>query len=71
MICAKSEYSNLGHNVCYGGSGGPLICKEEEEDENVLQGMEAFSVEAKLEDVLVMAVYSLGLLLRFLTLNGG
>ena len=33
--------------------------------------MEAFSVEAKLEDVLVMAVYSLGLLLRFLTLNGG
>lgn len=42
MVCAKSEYSNLGHNVCFGDSGGPLICKEVETDENVLQGIVSF-----------------------------
>ena len=37
MICAKSEYSNLFYNVCYGDSAGLLIFKEGEENENVLQ----------------------------------
>lgn len=42
MICAKSEYSNLGHNPCNGDSGGPLVCNDAGRDEKVLQGIISF-----------------------------
>ena len=46
MICAKSEYSNLGYNPCSGDSGGPLVCEDAGRDEKVLQGIISFGTGA-------------------------
>ena len=46
-ICVESPKKSMGHNICFGDSGGPLICQVPDTNEWVLQGVTGYLINAE------------------------
>lgn len=49
-ICVESPKKKIGHNICYGDSGGPLICQVPGKYEWELQGITSGAINGVEKD---------------------